>query len=57
MECIFLYGDDKFGYSLWDPKSRKLIRSGDVDFGEDQTVEDFGKEETPQGKSQESFDD
>ena len=57
VECIFLgYGDDKFGYKLWDLKNRKLIRSRDVVFKEDQTVDDFGNEEVSQTKSQESLE-
>ena len=36
-KCIFLsYGaDGEFGYRLWDPENRKLIRSSDVVFNED----------------------
>ena len=36
-KCIFLgYGTDgEFGYRLWDPENRKLIRSSDVVFNED----------------------
>ena len=36
-KCIFLgYGTDgDFGYRLWDPENRKLIRSSDVVFNED----------------------
>ena len=38
-ECIFLgYGHEEFGYRLWDPVARKLIRSRDVVFLEDQIV-------------------
>ena len=35
-KCIFLgYGTDgEFGYRLWDPENRKLIRSSDVVFNE-----------------------
>ena len=51
-----IYGDDKFGYKLWNPKNIKLIRSKDVVFREDQTIEDFGKEEVPQIKSQKNFE-
>ena len=33
MKCIFLsYGTDgEFGYKLWDPENRKLIRSSDIE--------------------------
>ncbi|CAL5395053.1 unnamed protein product [Camellia sinensis] len=42
--CIFIgYGDEEFGYRLWDPKNKKVIRSRDVAFQEGQTLEDFGQ--------------
>lgn len=32
-KCIFLgYGEDHFGYRLWDNKNKKMIRSRDVTF-------------------------
>ena len=35
-QCIFLgYGHDEFGYRLWDPVDKKVIRSCDVVFLED----------------------
>ena len=35
-ECIFLgYRHEEFGYRLWDPMARKLIRIGDIVFIED----------------------
>ena len=44
--CIFLgYGHEKFGYRLWDPLSRKIVRSKDVVFLEDQRVADGDKVE------------
>lgn len=47
-QCIFLgYADDKFGYRLWDPIDKKIIRSKDAVFLEDQTIEDFEKVERP----------
>ena len=43
-ECIFVgYGHDEFGYRLYDPVEKKLIRSRDVIFMEDHTIEDIGK--------------
>ena len=39
--CIFLgYGHEEFGYRLWDPLSRKIVKSRDVVFLEDQLVDD-----------------
>ncbi len=41
-ECILLgYRADEFGYKLYDPISKKGIRSRDVIFKEDQTIEDI----------------
>ena len=43
-QCIFWgYGDDTFGYRLWDPEKQKTFRSRDVVFFEDQTLEDIKK--------------
>ena len=43
-QCIFLgYGGDQFGYKFYDPVARKVVRSRDVVFVEDQTIEDIGK--------------
>ena len=45
-QCIFIgYGHEDFGYILWDPMKKKIIRSQDVIFLEDQTIEDFEKTE------------
>ena len=45
-QCIFLGSeDDEFGYRLWDPKEKKIVRSKDVIFFEDQTIEDFEQKE------------
>jgi transposase InsO family protein len=41
-QCIFMgYGHEEFGYRLWDPVNKKIIRSRDVVFFEDQTIEDL----------------
>ena len=43
---IFLrYGHEEFGYRLWDPISKKIVRSRDVVFLEDQLVDDGDKVE------------
>ena len=40
--CIFLgYSEDEFGYRLWDLKDKKVVRSRDVVFMEDKTIEDW----------------
>ena len=37
-QCIFVgYGHEDFGYILWDPMKKKIIKSQDVIFHEDQT--------------------
>lgn len=43
-QSIFLgYGHEDFGYRLYDPIEKKVIRSRDVVFFEDQTIEDIDK--------------
>ncbi|PKI73141.1 hypothetical protein CRG98_006483, partial [Punica granatum] len=43
-QCIFLgYAHEEFGYRFWDPDNKKIIRSRDVVFLEDQTIEDLQK--------------
>ena len=43
-ECIFLgYGHEEFRYKLWDPVTRKLIKSRDVVFLKDQIIGDVKK--------------
>ena len=55
-ECIFLgYGHEEFGYRLWDPVNKKIIRSRDVVFFEEQTIEDFDKPEKPKSINSEQF--
>ena len=42
--CIFIgYGNEEFDYKFWDPEMRKVIRSRDVIFHEDQTMKDSNK--------------
>lgn len=50
-QCVFLgYGQDEFGYRFYDLVQKKLVRSRDVIFIEDQIVQDIEKlkEEMPQ---------
>ncbi|PKI64686.1 hypothetical protein CRG98_014902, partial [Punica granatum] len=43
-QCIFLgYAHEEFEYRFWDPDSKKIIRSRDVVFFEDQTIDDLQK--------------
>ena len=45
---VFLgYGEEEFGYRLWDPNAKKFIKSRDVIFREDQTLGD--SDEQPAG--------
>nr|KYP54197.1 Retrovirus-related Pol polyprotein from transposon TNT 1-94 [Cajanus cajan] len=45
-QCILIgYGEDEFGYRFYDPVEKKLVRSRDVQFMEDQTIEDIDKVE------------
>ena len=40
--CIFLgYGNDEFGYRLWDLAEKKVIRSHDIVFMEEKTIVDW----------------
>ena len=40
--CIFLgYGDDEFGYRLWNLAEKKVIRSQDIVFMEEKTIVDW----------------
>ena len=39
--CIFFeYSEDEFGYRFWDFVNKKVVRSWDVVFLEDKTIED-----------------
>jgi len=45
-QCIFIsYSENEFGYRFYDPAKKKLFRSRDVKFMEDQTIEDIDKVE------------
>ena len=42
--CIFVgYGDVEFGYKLWDPAKKKMIRSRDVVFHKNKNLADLEK--------------
>ena len=43
--CIFLgYGDDEFGYRVWDSVDKKVFRSRDIICMEDKTLADWESE-------------
>ncbi|RDY02755.1 hypothetical protein CR513_13743, partial [Mucuna pruriens] len=43
-QCIFIgYGQDEFGYKLYDHVEKKLVKSRDVQFVEDQTIKNINK--------------
>ncbi|RDX74016.1 hypothetical protein CR513_46284, partial [Mucuna pruriens] len=43
-QCIFIeYGHDEYGYRMYNPVEKKLVRSRNVQFMEDQTIEDIDK--------------
>ena len=43
--CIFLgYGDDEFGYRLWNLQEKKVIRSRDIVFMEEKIIADWESE-------------
>ncbi|RDX95980.1 hypothetical protein CR513_21418, partial [Mucuna pruriens] len=43
-QCIFIgYGHDEYGYKMYDPVEKKLVRSRDAQFMEDETIEDIDK--------------
>ncbi|WVZ01025.1 hypothetical protein V8G54_027094 [Vigna mungo] len=43
-DCIYLgFPRDEFGFRLWDPANRKIVRSRDVVFFENHTIQDIKK--------------
>jgi len=40
------YGVEKFGYRLWDPKKRRVIRSRDIVFHKQETMPNYDALET-----------
>lgn len=56
-ECIYLgTPQDEFGYRLWDPANKKIVRSRDVLFFEEQTIEDIKKGDKPMVRKHVSLD-
>ena len=45
--CIAGHLDEQFGYRLWDLVNKKIVRSRDVVFFEDETIEDIVKPKKP----------
>ncbi|GKV14795.1 hypothetical protein SLEP1_g25613 [Rubroshorea leprosula] len=55
--CIFVgYGDEEFGYRLWDPEKKKTVRSRDVVFHEHEKINDL-KEDKATRSSGEGVED
>ncbi|KAL4368326.1 hypothetical protein GQ457_05G026720 [Hibiscus cannabinus] len=51
-QCIYLCTpQDEFGYRLWDPVNKRIVRSRDVVFLEDQTIEDTKQSGSPVSKA------
>ncbi|RDX95283.1 hypothetical protein CR513_22221, partial [Mucuna pruriens] len=43
-QCIFIgYGHNEYGYRMYDPVEKELVKSHDVQFMEDQTIENINK--------------
>ena len=56
-QCIFLgYGHEEFGYRLYDPVDKKVFKSRDVVFLEDQTIEDIDKLESAESSTDDLVD-
>ena len=57
MQWIFIgYCHKEFGYKFWDPVNKKVIRSRDAIFFEDQTIIDFEKPFEPKFSNEELVD-
>ena len=56
-QCIFIgFCHEEFGYRFQDPVDKKVIRSKDVIFLDNQTIVDFEKSEKPKSSSEELVD-
>ena len=52
-QCIFIgFCHEEFRYRFWDRVDKKVIRSRDAVFLEDQTIADFEKSEKPKSSSE-----
>ena len=57
-QYIFIgYGENEFGYMFYDLFEKKLVRSRDVKYMEDQTIEDIDKVEKSTPKEDNGVDD
>ena len=57
-QCVFIgYGQDQFGYRFYDPVQKKLLRSRDAVFIEDETIEDIEKAQKNASRSSSSTTD
>ncbi|KAI4338352.1 hypothetical protein L6164_016691 [Bauhinia variegata] len=51
-QCVFIgYGHDDFGHRFYDPVEKKLVRSRDAIFMEDQSIKDIDKAEKSKSSS------
>ena len=56
-QCIFLgYSNEEFGYRLWDPTTKQIIKSKDVIFFEDRTIAKLDQVKKPKPFSEEQVD-
>lgn len=56
-QCVFLgYGLDEFGYKFYDPVEKKLVRSRDAVFVENQTIEDIDRVKEMGSRTDDSID-
>jgi len=44
---LLSHPDEQFGYRLWDPVNKKIVRSRDVVFFKEETIEDIVKPKKP----------
>ena len=57
-QCVFIgYGQDQLGYRFYDPVQKKLVKSRDAVFIEDETIEDIEKAQKNASRSSNSRTD